>query len=86
MNDNVVVLPVVRVERHADDGGKSRRERRRQAARADRIGMSPTVPITFHVPLIGELAAMVEADAGGQRVKPETIIAEIVRAHYGADR
>lgn len=40
-------------------------------------------PVTFVVPLSGELAVTVYAAAMKSGNRPETIIAEVVRAHFG---
>lgn len=40
-------------------------------------------PVTFHVPLHGPLAAAVKEEATKAGKKPETIIAEAVRAYMG---
>jgi len=40
-------------------------------------------PVTFQVPLQGPLAAAVCVEAGKSGNKPETIIAEAVRAYMG---
>lgn len=42
-------------------------------------------PVSFIVPLQGELAVAVYAEAMRSGVKPETIIAESVRAYMGVD-
>lgn len=42
-------------------------------------------PTTFHVPLHPELSQQLAAFAASQNVRPETIIAEAVRAYLGAD-
>ena len=47
--------------------------------------MSST-PVTYHVPLPPELVRALEAFAREQKKKPETIIAESVRAYLGADQ
>lgn len=40
-------------------------------------------PITFHVPLHGPLAAALQEEAVKSGNKPETVIAEAVRAYMG---
>lgn len=40
-------------------------------------------PVTFHVPLHGPLAAALKEEAAKAGRKPETIIAEAVRAYMG---
>jgi hypothetical protein len=45
--------------------------------------VEPLAPITFHVPIHGPLAAALKAEADKSGNKPETIIAEAVRAYMG---
>ena len=45
-----------------------------------------TTPVTYHVPIAPELVRALEAFARSQGKKPETIIAEAVRAYLGVDR
>lgn len=40
-------------------------------------------PVTFHVPIHGPLAAALKEEATRTGNKPETIIAEAVRAYFG---
>lgn len=42
--------------------------------------------MTYHVPLAPELVRALEAFARETRQKPETVIAESVRAYLGADQ
>lgn len=50
-----------------------------------RSGAGEPIPTTYHVPLLPELARLLEVYAAIQNVKPETVIAEAVRAYLGAD-
>jgi hypothetical protein len=43
------------------------------------------VPVTYHVTLAPELSRMLEVFAAGTRQKPETILAEAIRAYLGVD-
>jgi hypothetical protein len=42
-------------------------------------------PVTYHVQLPPDLVRALEAFAASQGVKPETVIAESVRAYLGVD-
>jgi hypothetical protein len=51
-----------------------------------RSGAGEPIPATYHVPLLPELARMLEVYAAIQYIKPETAIAEALRAFLGVDQ
>ena len=42
-------------------------------------------PVTYHTQIAFELSLLLQTYAAAQNVKPETIIAEALRAYLGAD-
>jgi hypothetical protein len=48
-------------------------------------GDQPRAPVTYSVPIEIELSYELQVFAAAQNVKPETIIAEAVRAYLGVD-
>lgn len=50
-----------------------------------RSGAGEPIPRTYHVPLLPELARLLEVYAAAENKKPETIIAECMRSYLGAD-
>lgn len=51
-----------------------------------RSGASEPIPTTYHVPIEPELSRMLMVFAATQNIKPETVIAESLRAYLGADQ
>ena len=51
-----------------------------------RSGAGKPIPTTYHVPIEPELSRMLLVFAAAQNIKPETVIAEALRAYLGADQ